>query len=305
MTSIGFIGLGSMGRAMAARLLEAGFDVGVWNRTASAGDELVADGAARLERPEQAFERDLVVSILANDQAVDAVFSETLLAGVAGVAGVTGATGATESAGGAPALHINMASVSLETARAIEARHVAAGVPYLGAPVMGRPNVARAGQLNILAGGSVESVEAAAPVLDALGKQTWHVSEHAAGASLVKIGVNYNLIHALGALGESINLVERGGIDPQLFVDILSSGFFSGIVYPTYGKIIAERSYFPAAFNAQLGLKDLTLAERAAAELGAALPVAPALHDLFDAAVGDEERREGDWSIIAEVLRER
>ncbi len=291
MTSIGFIGLGSMGQAMAARLLEAGFEVGVWNRTAAAGDELVAVGATRLDSPAEAFERDIVVSILANDQAVDAVFGEELLAGAA--------------AKGSAALHVNMASISLEAARALEARHAAAGVRYLGAPVMGRPNVARAGQLNILAGGSQEALDAAAPALDALGKKTWHVSQDAAGASLVKIGVNYNLIHALGALGESINLVERGGIDPQLFVDILSSGFFSGVVYPTYGKIIAERSYFPAAFNAQLGLKDLTLTEKAAAELGAVLPAAPALHELFDAAVGDEGRREGDWSIIAEVIRER
>jgi 3-hydroxyisobutyrate dehydrogenase-like beta-hydroxyacid dehydrogenase len=292
MTSIGFIGLGSMGQAMAARLLEEGFEVGVWNRTEAAGDELVAAGATRLASPAEAFERDIVVSILANDQAVDAVFSEELLAGAA-------------AAKGSAALHVNMASISLEAARAIEARHAAAGVRYLGAPVMGRPNVARAGQLSILAGGPQEVLDAAAPALDALGKKTWHVAQDAAGASLVKIGVNYNLIHALGALGESINLVERGGVDPQLFVDILSAGFFTGVVYPTYGKIIAERSYFPAAFNAQLGLKDLTLAEKAAAELDAVLPVAPALHELFDAAVGDEERREGDWSIIAEVIRER
>lgn len=287
MTTIGFIGLGSMGQAMAARLLEAGLDVGVWNRTAAAGDELVAAGATRLDSPAQAFERDIVVSILANDSAVDAVFSEELLAGVAG------------------ALHINMASISLEMARTIEARHAAAGVRYLGAPVMGRPDAARAGQLSILAGGPAETVEAAAPAFEVLGKKTWHVAENAAGASLVKIGVNYNLIHALGALGESINLVERGGVDPQLFVDILSAGFFTGVIYPTYGRIISERSYFPAAFNAQLGLKDLTLTEKAAAELGASLPAAPALHELFDAAVGDEERKDGDWSIIAEVIRER
>lgn len=286
MTRIGFIGLGSMGQAMAARLLESGLDVSVWNRTAAAGDELVASGAHRLDSPAEAFDCDIVVSILANDAAVQSVFSEELLA----------------SAG--KAVHINMASISLEAARTIEARHAAAGVPYLGAPVMGRPNLARTGQLNILAGGSAENIEAAAPALDALGKKTWHVSTEAAGASLVKIAVNYNLIHALGALGESVNLVERGGIDPQLFVDILSAGFFSGIVYPTYGKIISSREYFPAAFNAQLGLKDLTLTERAAEELDAALPIAPALHRLFDEAVGNEERREGDWSIIAEVIRE-
>jgi len=287
MTSIAFIGLGSMGSAMVERLLESGAHVAVWNRTAAAADKLVAQGATHLASPAEAFAHDLIVSMLANDQAVDAVFSEELLAHVGN------------------SLHINMASVSLDSARVIEARHREAGVPYIAAPVMGRPDVARAGQLNILAGGTPELITRAEPVLAVLGKRTWHVSTEAAGASLVKIGVNYNLIHALGALGESINLVERGGVDPQLFVDILSSGFFTGIVYPTYGRIIAERDYFPAAFTAQLGLKDLTLTERAAAELGAQLPAAPILHELFDTVTADPERREGDWSIIAEAIRER
>lgn len=287
MTSIGFIGLGNMGQAMSARLLEVGLDVAVWNRSPEAATTLVAAGATRLHAPAEAFERDIVVSMLAHDAAITAVFGDGFL------------TGPTQT------LHINMASISLNAARELEARHASAGVAYVGAPVLGRPDVARAGGLSILAGGSAAAVEAATPVFSALGKKTWHVSEHPAGASLVKIGVNYNLLHALGALGESINLMERGGIDPQLFVDILSSGFFTGVVYPTYGKIIAERSYFPAAFTAALGLKDLTLAEQAAAELGAALPVAPALHDLYDVAVGDDKRRDGDWSIIAEVLRER
>ena len=130
MTSIGFIGLGSMGQAMAARLLEGGLDVGVWNRTAAAGDELVAAGATRLDSPAQAFERDIVISILANDQAVDAVFSEELLTG----------------AGTGGSLHVNMASIGLGMARTIGARHAAAGVRYLGAPVMGRPDAARTGQ---------------------------------------------------------------------------------------------------------------------------------------------------------------
>ena len=286
MTTIGFIGLGSMGQAMAARLLEQGSDISVWNRTASAGDALVAAGAHRLESAEDAFASDIVISILANDAAVSAVFPEEMLRRHPGT------------------LHVNMASISLEMARDIEQRHTNAGVRYLGAPVLGRPEVAAAGQLNILAGGSAEVVSAAAPALELLGKKTWHVSEDAAGASLVKIGVNYNIIHALGALGESVNLVERGGIDPQLFVDILTSGLFGGVVYSGYGKLIAEREYFPAAFSAQLGLKDLTLAEQAAAELGAALPTAAPIHELFTAAVNDESRKDGDWSIIAEVIRD-
>lgn len=286
MPSIGFIGLGNMGRSMVSRLLASGLEVGVWNRAATACDASVEEGAARLASAEEAFEMDMVVSMLANDAAVRDVFSPALLARHPG------------------ALHVNMASVSTAAAREMEKRHAEFGVRYLGAPVLGRPDAAAAGQLSILVGGAAADIETAARVFDLLGKKTWHVSDDAAGASLVKIGVNYNLIHALGALGESINLVEQGGIDPRLFVDILSSGFFSGVIYPTYGRIIAERDYFPAAFNAQLGLKDLTLAEKAADELGAALPIAPALHTLFTAAVDDAERRDADWSVIAEVIRD-
>ncbi|MBO1901504.1 NAD(P)-dependent oxidoreductase [Leucobacter weissii] len=287
MTTIGFIGLGTMGAAMVARLLEAGLDVAVWNRTASAADPLVEAGATRLGGPADAFERDVTISMLSNDQAVDAVFSEQLLTGASG------------------SLHVNMASVSTELARELEARHAAADVRYLGAPVLGRPHVARAGQLNIVVGGKEADVEAAAPALDALGKKTWHIGESPAAAALVKIGVNYNLIHALLALGESINMVERGGIDGQLFVDILTDAAFTGSAYTGYGKIIAERSYFPAAFDTALGLKDLALTEAAAAEVGAALPSSPTLRGLFEAAVADEKLKDGDWSIIAEVIRRR
>lgn len=286
MTSIGFVGLGNMGQAMVARLLESGFDVSVWNRTADACDSSVRAGAELLAQAEDAFSKHIVISMLANDAAVEEVFSSDLLARHPDT------------------LHINMASISLEAARKMEARHAASGVRYLGAPVLGRPDAASAGQLSILAGGHDADVDEAMPVLDALGKKVWHVSAEPAGANLVKIGVNYNLIHALSAMGESINLVERGGIDPQLFIDILSADFFSGVIYPTYGRIIAERDYLPAAFSAQLGLKDLTLAEKAATEVSAALPIAPALHELFDSAVGDERRRDADWSVIAEVIRD-
>lgn len=287
MTTIGFIGLGNMGQAMVARLLETGHSVGVWNRTASAGDELVSSGATRLASPVEALQCDITLSMLANDQAVDAVFTQDTL------------TRAQTS------LHINMASISLETAREIEARHTTANVRYLGAPVLGRPPVARTGQLNILAGGSQAALEAAQPVLDHLGKKTWHIGARAADASLVKIAVNYNIIHALQALGESINLVERGGVNPQLFVDVLTESLFNGVVYSVYGKLIANRDYFPAAFNAQLGLKDLILAQQAGAEVGSALPAAPMLRELFESAVADATQRDGDWSIIAEVIREQ
>lgn len=100
-------------------------------------------------------------------------------------------------------------------------------------------------------------------------------------------------------------MVERGGLDGRLFVDILTDTAFTGSAYTGYGKLIADRAYFPAGFDATLGLKDLTLAERAAAEVGAALPAAPTLRNLFEAAVADDQMRDADWSIIAEIIRGR
>lgn len=287
MTTIGFIGLGNMGAAMAARLLEDGFDVGVWNRTASAADPLVEAGATLLDSPAEAFARDITVSMLANDQAVSAVVSDEVLAGASG------------------ALHVNMATISVELARELAARHEAAGVRYLAGPVIGLPHVARAGQLNVLVGGDDATVEAAMPVLDALGKNVWRIGDDPAAASLMKIAVNYNMLHALLAIGESVNMVERGGIEGQLLIDVLTDSAFSGSIYSGYGKLISERNYFPAAFEATLGLKDLSLAQGAAEELGAALPAAPVLRELYETAVADEELKRGDWAIIAEVIRNR
>jgi hypothetical protein len=84
---------------------------------------------------------------------------------------------------------------------------------------------------------------------------------------------------------------------------LLGSTLFGGVVYPGYGKIIAERSYRPAGFTVELGLKDLSLAEEAASERGLALPTSPALRDVFERAVADPQLSGADWSVIAEISR--
>ena len=124
-------------------------------------------------------------------------------------------------------------------------------------------------------------------------------------ANVVKAAVNYNIIHAIQALGESITLVEGHGVDGREFVELLSNSLFGGIAYSVYGSAIAERRYTPPGFLMELGRKDLTLAERAAAEVGVELPTAPVLHELFDAAMADEELRTYDWAGLAEVTRRR
>lgn len=211
---LSFIGLGSMGSAMAMRLIEAGHDVSVWNRSAGATDALVSAGASAVDSVQEAFQIPFVFSMLSNDAAALEQFSaENLAAAAPGT------------------IHVNHSSLSPEAADELTARHATAGVGYLACPVLGRPVAAGSGQLNILAGGDPALVEKVQPVLDILGKRTWNMGDSPRRANLVKIGVNFNIIHAVEALGESIALMERGGVDPEAFVELLTNTLFGGIVY--------------------------------------------------------------------------
>ena len=284
---LSFIGLGSMGSAMAMRLIEAGHDVCVWNRSAAATEPLVAAGACAAASITEALERPVVFSMLSNDAAALEVFSaENLAAAQPGT------------------IHVNHSSLSLDAADELSARHAAAGVGYVAAPVLGRPPVAAAGQLNIIAGGDPAHIEAVQPYLDVLGKKTWNMGPTARGANLVKIGVNFNIIHAIEALGESVALVERGGVDASLFVELLTSSLFGGMAYTGYGNIIATKNYRPAGFTIPLGRKDLGLVEQAAAEMNLTLASIPGLREVFEKALANPELEGADWAAIAEVSRE-
>ena len=291
MRSIAFVGLGTMGSAMAARLIEAGktagYEVKVWNRSAAAVDELVAAGGVRADDIVDALSTGLVFSMLANDSAVGSVFSAEALA--------TAPSGT---------LHVNMATVGIETADAISALHSSSGVRYIAAPVLGRPAVAAAGQLNIVTSGDADSIEEARPYLESMGKQIWVVGSSARDANAVKIAVNFNLIHAIQALAESITLIEAAGVDSGTFVEILTDVAFSGSAYKGYGKLIAEKDYAPA-FTVALGSKDLGLVAKAAEIYGVSLPSMPTLRAIFDETLATDDLAELDWSAISEITRRR
>ncbi|WP_019180136.1 NAD(P)-dependent oxidoreductase [Microbacterium yannicii] len=284
MARIGFLGLGTMGAAMARRLIDGGHEVVVWNRSRPAVDALVADGAIAADEPRDALATGTSFSMLANDEVAEQILSPDTVATAAG------------------GRHVNMASVSPEAADRLAALHAAADVAYVAAPVIGRPQVAAAGKLNILAAGDDEVVEEVSPYLELMGAQIWRFGTRPRTANVAKIAVNYNIIHALQALGESVNLVERHGIEGAEFVDLLTSTLFGGVVYSGYGDSIARRDY-PPLFGMRLGFKDLGLAERAAREVDAALPTAPALRHMFEAALADPQLAESDWAAIAEIVR--
>ena len=282
MARVGFLGLGSMGQAMARRLLEAGHDVVVWNRSAEPRTELSDSGATAVETPAEALAVDLSVSMLANDDAADSVLSA-------------------DNFPSDRIVHANMASVSPDMATSLSERFAQAGHGYVASPVLGRPHVAAEGGLNILAAGSAEDIERMKPLFDAMGQRTWPLGEHAPTANVVKIAVNYNIIHAIQALAESVAITTTAGVKPEDFVEVLTKTLFGGVVYSGYGALVAERSYTPTAFSLELGLKDLGLAESAAHSAGLTLPSSAVLRELFESALADPEIADKDWSALAEV----
>ncbi|PZQ90686.1 MAG: NAD(P)-dependent oxidoreductase [Leifsonia xyli] len=285
MARIGFLGMGNMGSAMAGRLLESGHELVVWNRTTSACDELVARGAIRAASAREALAEAVSFSMFANDEASEAVLSAENLAGASG------------------RMHINTASISAAAADRIAAVHAAAGVGYLASPVLGRPAVAAAGNLNLLVAGPDALVKTAAPYLEVLGARVWRFGDEPRRANAVKIAVNFTILHALQAMAEGITLVEAQEVDAVDFVELLAGTLFGGVVYSGYGSMIAERRYSPPGFSMPLGLKDLGLAEDLAAETGTVLPTAPVLRERFATALADPELAELDWSAVAEVTR--
>lgn len=281
---IGFLGLGSMGSAMATRLVDAGHDVVVWNRLSVAADPLIAAGATLASSPGEALGAGLSFSMLADDTAAERVLDADAVAHGSGI-------------------HVNMASISPAAADRLEELFRRAGIGYVSAPVLGRPNVAAAGALNILAAGPARLVEEVLPLLGVLGKKVWRLGERPRVANVVKVAVNYNIIHAIQALGESITMTERHGVDPAMFHDLLTSTLFDGVVYRGYGAEIVEQTYRPPGFIMALGFKDLKLAEEVAAERDVALPTARAMHRVYEIALEDAELSTYDWGAAAEVMR--
>ena len=284
---VSLIGLGSMGTAMAHRILDQGFDLDIWNRSPKEIGDLLDKGARKAEL-QQSLQNDFVISMLSNDAAALEVFNETNL----------------EKANPG-SIHINMSTLSPVASQTLAERHSKHGVGYIAAPVLGRPIAITNGKLLIVAAGAAKDIEAASVVFEKVAAQYWNVGTDHSKSNLVKLGVNYNLIHALQAIGESVALVESGGVDPNTFVEILTHTAFSGSAYAGYGPMIVNRKYTPPGFSMALGLKDVKLVEDAAANLGLKLPVATVLHELFEKALVDSELKNLDWSAVAELTRQR
>ncbi|MFT4069068.1 NAD(P)-dependent oxidoreductase [Paraburkholderia sp.] len=284
---IGFIGLGEMGAAMVANILKAGHQVRVWNRSPEKAQALVELGAQVVATPAEAFAGDAVLSMLADDNALREVITATLLEH-------------------APRglIHANMATISVALAEELATAHASRGVHYVAAPVLGRPDVAAAGKLTIVAGGPAESIDRIQPVFDVIGQKTWRIGSLPQQANVMKLAANFMIGAAIETLGEAAALVTGHGLAMQDFLDVITSGLFQGPVYSGYGKLIADQRFEPALFKARLGLKDVRLALAAADAVTTPMPVASVVRDSLIEAVahGDGEK---DFAVLGQVAARR
>jgi 3-hydroxyisobutyrate dehydrogenase-like beta-hydroxyacid dehydrogenase len=282
---VGFIGLGHMGAGMAANLLRAGHGVTVYNRTPSKAEALIDQGAKAAASIADACSGNAVFTMLADDDAVASV--------------VLGENGVVKSLT-TDALHVSSSTVSLSMSERLANAHAKAGQRFLAAPVFGRPDVAAAGRLFVIAAGAPAAVATAAPLLEAIGQKTFVVSETPKLANLVKLSGNFLIASVIEALGEAMALVGKGGIDRPQYVDILTSTLFRAPVYEIYGGLIAGGRFEPAGFAAPLGEKDIRLTLAAAEDLRVPLPLGNLVHDRFLALLAHGGDRL-DWSAIGQL----
>ena len=281
---VGVIGLGRMGRGMAASLVRAGHRVRVWNRSAGAAEELA--GVVPVASAAEAFAGDAAITMLADDTALRAVIVE----------------GGLLDKADPPGLHLSMSTISVALAEELAAIHARAGVAYIAAPVFGRPDVAEAGALNIVAAGAPESIGRAQPLLDAMGARTWGFGPEPHRANAVKLAGNFMLVSAIEAMGEAAALAEGHGVSGAHLLDLLTNTLFASPVYRNYGALIAERRYEPPGFNLRLGAKDIGLALAAAGSAGVAMPFAEVLRMNLEQAM-DQGAGDRDLAALAEVPR--
>lgn len=273
---IGIIGVGSMGREMARNLVAAGHTVTAWNR--SGGH---VDGVRMVEAPALALQADMALTMLSDDDAIRSVLVETNLLPRA-----------------RPGLvHVVASTISVAFARELVELHRAAGVAYVAAPVLGRPDVAAKGELNVLAAGAPAALERVKPALDVISKRVWDMGEEPPTAYAAKIACNMMITMAIEAMAEAVVLTEANGLSRERFFELILGTLFGSRPYQTYSRNIIENEYRPG-FKASLGLKDLRLASEAAEQVGRTLPMLAVVHgrmnETVEAGMGDR-----DWSAMA------
>lgn len=285
---VGFIGLGSMGLPMAKNLLKNGYEIVVYNRTKSKCQELTTKGAIIANTPaEAASHTDIVFTILSDDTGVENVVfgDEGILEGL--------------QPGG---IHVSISTISVHLAKKLSAVHKHARQHFVSSTVLGRPEAAAAAALRFIIAGPKDARKKVMPILQMLGQDVFTVGDQAYLSNVAKLGNNFLLVSMLESLSEILVMVEKHGVEPKQFLEIINS-LFASPVYNTYGKMIVNEQFDPAGFKLKLGLKDVNLMIDAANEVSTELPIATLAQSHYSYAI-EKGWGDLDWAAIMKVLKE-
>ena len=263
---IGFLGLGKMGTAMALRLIAAGHELSVWNRSEARTEPLAREGAIVAGTPAEAeLGADAVVTMLFDDQAHEEV--------------LFGANGLMDALSPG-ALHISCSTISVALSERLTAEHARRGHKFVAAPVFGRPNVAQEGRLWIVAAGADDAIAQARPVLEPLARGISVIGSEPRQAHALKLGGNFLISAMIHSLSESFVYAESQGIAPQAFLEAVNSALFQSPFYAAYGNVMLHPPQ-QAGATVELGAKDLRLLREAAASRHTRLSLADNLAEIF------------------------
>jgi 3-hydroxyisobutyrate dehydrogenase-like beta-hydroxyacid dehydrogenase len=281
---VGFIGLGRMGSGMANRILGGGHDLAVFDAVAAQMSALASAGArAASSVAEVCAGREIVVTMLVED---------------ATVIDVALGTGGLCDSLPTGSIHLVMGTHGVATVRALDARHTAAGQYLVAAPVLGRPDLAAAGQLGIVAAGEDSAMGRVQPLLSVMGRRTFLAGSKPESATAIKLANNAVLGCAMVAMAEGFSLVRKYGVMPQVFQDVMTEGLFSAPAYKVYGQKMVDESFDQVGSPIHVGLKDANLIAAAADLARVPMPSHNVYRDRLLGAVahGDGDR---DQAVLA------
>ncbi len=285
---VGFIGLGNMGAGIARSLLRGGHRVTVYNRTRERAEALGKDGATVAASVAEACHGEAVLTMLADDAALESVaFGED---------GILRALPRGHH-------HISLSTISVELSEKLTVEHTRNGQQFVAAPVFGRPEAAEAAKLIIVAAGAKEALERCKPLLEAIGQKLVVIGDRPSQANVVKLTGNFLIASVLESLSEGFAFARKSGIDAAALLDFFTSTIFNVPVYKTYGALIVEGKHEQVGFGLPLGLKDVRLVLQAAERQSVPMPIASVLRDRFVTALA-RGYENSDWSVIGRVAAE-
>lgn len=282
---IGFIGLGLMGKPMAANLLKAGNKVTVWNRSAERAQELISAGATLGKNPrEVAAASDFLITMVSDPPALEEVLW-----------GHEGKNDGALEGLRRGSIYMDCSTVSAMLARKIAAACGERGAKFLDAPVTGGDWGAREGNLVFMVGGDAEALKEAEPIIGVMGKKWFHLGPNGAGQT-VKVAMNALLALQVGAMAEALALVTKAGLKGEQLIEVMQSSMARSGLLDLKAPLMVKGEYKPS-FSLRLMHKDLGLALDLANQLGVALPATAAAREVYNYVKG-EAKEDLDYSAV-------